>query len=203
LECVVTLLVRLQDSLLALGTTVLFSCTPPGPPKLPAALPDALQVNMPGTDGQSHSLAELVKLHDWTVVLFYSDTCPTVKAHDPRINTLTERYAPKRVGFYWVDSEAGANVTRDASSAATRGYSMPILIDAGAQVADALGARYASQAFILSHNGNLVYSGGIDSDKRFLHPDATPYLASALDAVLADATPPASDVRALGCALAR
>jgi hypothetical protein len=157
---------------------------------------------MQATDGQSYNLNQLTRLHAFTVVLFYSDTCPTVKAHDARVNALAAHYAPQ-VGFYWLDSEVGATVTRDQHSARLRGYSMPILIDEDARVADALGARFASHAFILRRGGAVAYSGGIDSDKRTLHADATPYLGNALNALLHGATPRQSDHRALGCALNR
>ncbi len=154
-------------------------------------------------DSDVLTLDTLVERHDWTVLLFYSDTCPTVRAHDTRVNALARRYAERGVGFYWIDSEHDASPERDRESSQRRRYIFPILKDSHARIADALGARYASHAFLLNANGEVVYSGGIDSDRRFLHPEATPYLANALNRVLAGRKPSLGDERALGCALAR
>jgi hypothetical protein len=160
-------------------------------------------LSLPSTDGSTHTLHELLARHRWTVFLFHSNTCPTVQVHARRVDALAKKHARNAIGFYWIDSEVDASVERSHETARERSYHIPILIDAGARVADVLGARFASHAFILNDNGEVVYSGGIDSDKRFLHSDATHYLANALDGVLRGQTLSQGDQRTLGCALAR
>lgn len=187
----------------SLGLAVLvYGCHTPRSVDTPTR-PDVMGLPMPGTDGRVHGLQSMVRSHTWTVLLFFSYSCPTVDAHTARVNALSERYAPLGIGFYWLDSEAHADLERNKTTAKNRGYAIPILTDEGAVVADALGARYASHAFILNAQGEVVYSGGIDSDKRTLHADATPYLANALERVLNGAVPDPGDGRALGCALQR
>lgn len=169
----------------------------------PPTAKHVMSVPMAGTDDRVHSLQSMTEAHTWTVVMFFSHTCPTVDAHTPRVNALRERYARRGVGFYWVDSEALGDLERNKTLAKTRGYEIPIVMDKGALLADVLGARYASHAFILNTRGEVVYSGGIDSDKRTLNADATPYLANGLERLLSGAMPDPGDGRALGCALQR
>lgn len=180
-----------------------FACSRPSEGSRTPIAEATLQLPLPGTDGETHTLQRLSSRNKWTVLVFFSDTCPTVKAHDARVNALARRYASQGVGFYWIDSELDATLQRDTLSAQRRSYLSPILLDERSRIANALNARYASHAFILNTNAEVVYEGGIDSDKKFLHADATPYLANALDRLLNGETPEVGDSRALGCALRR
>lgn len=186
-----------------LGACVLSCGGHASPVTRPPAAQSTLGFNLPATDGTTYTLRDLLGQHRWTVLTFYSDSCPCVRAHDARLNELVNLYRPRGFGFYLVDSEAGASVDRDRVSALQRGYSIPILIDRHALLADAVKARYATHTVVLDEYGTIVYSGGIDSDKRTLHQDATPYLRNALDALAAGLEPDQGDHRALGCALER
>jgi peroxiredoxin len=154
---------------------------------------------LPGTDGAAHAVepsqARLM------VLFFFANHCPCQAAHDARLRDLYARYHVRGVDFLAVDSEVGATPSRDAAEAAVRGYPFPILIDQGGALAKRLGAQYATESFVIDREGTVRYHGGIDSDKRHLHPDATPFLRDALDDLLADRPPRRSEGKALGCAL--
>lgn len=136
-----------------------------------------------------------------TVLVFYSPHCHCLSAHEARLLALYERYHPRGVQFYLVDSEVGATPERDAAEVRAHGYPFSMVTDAGAKLADQVGAKYASYAVVADAQGTIRYRGGIDSDAIHLTRDATPYLANALDDLLAGRDPRTPEAKALGCAL--
>lgn len=154
---------------------------------------------LPGTDGAMHevepSRARLM------VLFFFANHCPCQAAHDARLRDLYALYHARGVDFLAVDSEIGATAPRDSAEASARDYPFPILIDHGGALAKRLGAEYATEAFVIDRSGAVEYHGGIDSDKLYLHTDATPFLREALDDLLADRPPRRAEGKALGCAL--
>jgi peroxiredoxin len=155
---------------------------------------------LPGTDGTAHVLAPAGDAR-LTVLVFFADHCPCQAAHDARLRDLYAAYRPRGVEFFAVDSEVGATAERDAAEAAHRAYPFPILIDHGGGLAKTLGADYATESYVLDRAGMVRYHGGLDSDKRNLHDDATPYLKEALDDLLDGKPPRRAESKALGCAL--
>jgi hypothetical protein len=153
-----------------------------------------------GTDGAVHEVPSVAATR-LTVIFFFSNHCPCQAAHDDRIRYLYALYLSRGVDMLAVDSEIGATASRDATEAATRRYPFPILIDAGGALARSVGAQYATEAFVVDRGAVVRYHGGIDSDRKALHDDATPFLRDALDDLLADRAPRRAEGKALGCAL--
>jgi peroxiredoxin len=153
-----------------------------------------------GTDSLMHGL-EPTGSSRLTVLFFFADHCPCQAAHDARLRDLYALYHPRGVDIFAVDSEVRATRDRDAAEAAKRGYPFPILLDRGGALARRVGAEYATETFVVDAQGTVRYHGGIDSDKRALHADATPFLQNALDDLLADRPPRRVESKALGCAL--
>ncbi len=139
----------------------------------------------------------------YTVVVFVSAKCPCVRAHAERIRALSERYAPSGVKFIAVDSEFDATPKIADSERQANGWGFPVLLDQRGVLADRLGAEFASHSAILDANGRVHYQGGIDSDRKHMHGDATPHLANALYDVLAGREPRVARTEALGCVLRR
>jgi hypothetical protein len=137
----------------------------------------------------------------WTVLVFFSPTCHCLERHEARLHALYDAYHPRGVQFLMVDSEVRGSPERDEAEARRRGYPFPIMQDHGAQLADRLGAQYATYSVVLDEQGRIRYHGGIDSDRDHLHDDATPFLADALDDLLAGHAPRVAEGKALGCAL--
>jgi peroxiredoxin len=154
-----------------------------------------------GTDGAAHSLPSAAPDARLTVLVFFAAHCPCQAAHDARMLELYARYRPLGVDFVAVDPETGSTPERDASEVAKRGYPFPILVDPGATLARELGAEYATESFVLDREGTVRYHGGLDSDRKTLHDDATPYLREALDDLLARRPVRHGESKALGCAL--
>lgn len=166
----------------------------------PKALsPDAVTLASP--DSAERSFRELVASAPWTVLVFVSASCPCLDAHLERLRELAAAYGPRGVQFVAIESEVGTTKESARAEAKALGLPFPLLIDEGAKLANALDAEYATYSVIVDRRGQVVYRGGIDSDKRKLHADATPYVRDALDDVLAGAAPRRPYGKALGCIL--
>lgn len=150
---------------------------------------------------RTHRVGDLVQGHSWTVLFFFSATCPTVTAHDQRLKALWRDFHAQGVGVYAIASESDMTLSALRREAAARGYPFPLLLDPEGRLARELGVRYASQAFVLGRDAEVAYAGSLDSDRRFLHDDAEPYLANALTALQHGRTPNRADAAAYGCAL--
>lgn len=184
---------------LALGIGCLGACAAQRPTDLAAtnvAVHDVVE-----THEQTYRVGDLAARHAFTVLVFFSATCPTVAAHDARLISLWRKYRDRDVGFYVVASESNVTSKQLTHEATKRGYPFPLLQDPEGRLARRLNVRYASQAFVLERDGNVAFAGSIDSDRRFLHRDAKPFLRNALDALLSGSAAPSADTAAFGCAL--
>ncbi len=149
--------------------------------------------------GEKSAFSEYVGRSPWTVFVFVSRDCPCLDAHVPRLEQLVRDYASRGVQFVGVDSEVDA--TPESVAQQARKLPFAVLVDDGAILANAFGAKYATYSALVDREGRVVYRGGIDTDKRKMHDDATPYLRDAIDDVLAGAPPRRATGKALGCTL--
>jgi hypothetical protein len=182
-----------MTSALALGAA---ACAPSASP---ARSPD--DVSLVAGDGRRLGTAELVRGADWSVLVFMSRQCPCLAAHDERLRELATTFASRGVRFAAIDSEVGGTPEIEAAEALKRQYPFPILVDTGARLANKLGAEYATYTVILNRAGQVVYRGGIDSDKAKLHDDATMYVRDALTDLTTGKALRRSEGTALGCML--
>ncbi len=157
-------------------------------------------LSLAGTDGASHTLTPEGPQR-LTVVVFFASHCPCQAAHDDRLRDLYAAYHPRGVEVLAVDSETTATLERDREEAQKRGYPFPILLDPGAALARSVGAESATETLVFDRSGTIRYHGGIDSDRKALHADATPFLRDVLDDLLAGRPPRRTESKALGCAL--
>lgn len=78
---------------------------------------------------------------------------------------------------------------------------MPLVVDARAAIADALDVEYTTHAVVLDRARRVLYSGGLDSERTHLSPNAEPWLRNALDASLAGRPVAKPKTEPLGCPL--
>lgn len=159
------------------------------------------EVSLVAADGHRFQTAELVGGAEWNVLVFTSRTCPCVAAHDERLRELATTFAPRGVKFVAIDSEVGGTPELEAAEAKKRQYPFPIVVDTGAVLANQLGAEYATYTVIMNRAGQVLYRGGIDSDKAKLHDDATLYLSDALTDLTTGEPLRRAEGTALGCTL--
>lgn len=174
----------------------LAACAPSIAPHLPSAA-------LTSASGSKEVPREVAARATATVITFFSTHCDCQRAHDARLNDLVRRFSPRGVAFLAIDSEADATPAGDAAEAGKRGYAFPILMDPDGAFADALGAEYATYSVVIDAAGRVRYRGGFDSDRKHLVADATPYLANAIESVLAGKDPNPAEVKTLGCSLRR
>jgi peroxiredoxin len=168
----------------------------------PAVGQDAVPaLTLQGTDGGAYPLRSAITRGRWTVFVFFSARCPCQKAHDDRLRTLFEEYRSREVQFFLVDSEVGDALERGRSEVVNRNYPVPILADPNAQLAQALGATFATSSVVVDPTGKIRYRGGVDSSKREPDPSSQFYLKNALDALLAGRAPDPAETKSLGCYL--
>ncbi len=167
-------------------------------PAVPAQLPS---IQLLATGGSARDVRDVVAAAPFTVLIFFSRECHCLDQHDARIHALYDAYRPRGVQVVMVDSEVRASPEADAAEATRRGYPYPILLDPGAQLADRLGAEYATYSVIVDAQGQVRYRGGFDTDKTHLRESATPYVRNALDDLLAGRPPTVAETKAMGCAL--
>jgi hypothetical protein len=144
-------------------------------------------------------LGRLLAGNQFTVIVFYGATCPCFAAHRERLQKLAADLAPRGVGFAIVDSERHAPGEPPIPEAV--GPNLPVLRDEGGDLARRLGARYATESFVVDATGRVRYRGGIDSDRKVLNADTQPYLRRALASLLAGNPPALTTSKVLGCAL--
>jgi peroxiredoxin len=183
-------------ALFMLSLVALSACAARGPTV--ATVPHVALESPKGAGVDTRAISADAK---YTVLVFFSAHCPCQRAHDARLHAMADAYAARGVVFAAVDSEVQATPERDAGEAAKRGYSYPILVDRGAALAKSLGADYATYTVVFDRDGRIRYHGGLDSDRRTLHDDATFYLRDALDDLLSGRDPRVASGKTLGCAL--
>jgi hypothetical protein len=174
------------------------ACTAPPPVRAPSS-----HAELVAPDGTGWNLSDHLAESSFTVLFFFSPTCPCQAAHDRRLVDLARQWGPRGVRFYAIDSERGGGPERDFAEARSRGYPFPILVDPKGELARDLRAEYATYAVVLDREGRIVYRGGIDTDRKTLHAGATPYLQDALEDLASGRPPRVAEGEALGCALHR
>jgi peroxiredoxin len=155
-----------------------------------------------------------VKLADYkgkvVVLEWYNPACPFVKKfYTPgKMQELQKTYTGKGVVWLTVASanpKGGAYLDGSALTkgmTASKGAPSAILSDDDGKVARLYEAKTTPHMFVISADGKLAYKGAIDSKPSASSGDiakATPYLANAVDAVLAGKTPEPVETKSYGC----
>jgi peroxiredoxin len=157
---------------------------------------------LPGLDGKPVRFGDL---RGKTVVLhFWSLTCPSEKAAEPKLAALTKAYEKKDVVVLAINANAneiGAAPkpeqfeTKDASERPYASvhahvektkFNHPVLFDHSGEAIKLFQARTTPHCFVIDKQGVLRYSGALDNDPRGNGGDEVkPYVQLAVDAVLA------------------
>lgn len=145
------------------------------------------------------------------IVIFTCNHCPYSIAYEDRIIELNEKYAP--LGFPVIAISSNSPKTFPADSfekmqerAKDKNFTFPYLIDEEQAIYPIYGAVRTPHTFVLekTEDGNVVrYIGAIDDNYEDADAVKTPYLANAVDFILAgepeNINP--SFTKAIGCGI--
>ena len=163
---------------------------------------EAPQFDLPGVDGQSHSLDSYADAN--VLVLVQScNHCPYVQAWEGRLSAIASDYADRGVRVVAVNSNDVVSHPEDSfeemqKRSREQGFTFEYLYDEPQAVARALGAERTPEVFVYDRDRQLRYHGAID-DNRDETGVSQQYLRDALDALLAGSDPAVAETPAVGC----
>jgi peroxiredoxin len=157
--------------------------------------------SLPGTDGKSHSLAELAD-KPVVVVVFTCASCPTAVDYEERINALAKAHAGDK-GQVAVVAISVNKVKEDQLPALTeraksKGFAFTYLYDESQKVAKDYGAVFTPEFYVLDRDRKVVYMGAMD-DATDASKVTRNYVDEAVAAALAGRQPQEKEVIARGC----
>ena len=163
---------------------------------------EAPQFDLPGVDGQNHSLDSYGDAE--ALVLIQScNHCPYVQAWEDRMSALARDYADRGVRVVAVNSNDAEHYPADSfeemqKRASARGFAFDYLYDEPQEIARTLAAERTPEVFVFDRDRRLAYHGAID-DNRDEAGVQQQYLRDALDAVLSGEDPAVAETPAVGC----
>jgi hypothetical protein len=137
-----------------------------------------------------------------TVVLFLSSHCPCSAGHEAIVTELNKKYASHGFLFLGIHSNANESISDARAHFANTKLPFPVIQDDASKYANQFGALKTPHAFVVSHQGEILFSGGIDDSKTGVNPRRN-YLDTALAAVDAGKQPDPKEVKTLGCVIER
>jgi len=141
-----------------------------------------------------------------TLVVFSCNTCPWVIRWEDRYVSLANTYAPKEIGMIAVNSNAARFGGEDSleemvEHAKNNGYNFPYAQDPESELASAFGATKTPHIYLFNGDDKLVYRGAIDDNAKNAKKVDVPFLANAIDALLAGNPINPQTTKALGCSI--
>jgi peroxiredoxin len=155
--------------------------------------------------GAKYSLA------DWSdkkgvVVAFLGAECPLAKLYALRLVELAGRYDQQGVQFIAIDANQQDSLAKLTKFARDSKLEFPLLKDLENKVADQFGAMRTPEVFLLDQQRAICYHGAVDDQYTVgvtRTKAETPYLANAIDELLASKPISIPLTQATGCFIGR
>jgi peroxiredoxin len=165
---------------------------------------EAPQFDLPGVDGQNHSLDSYADV-DVLVLVQSCNHCPYVQAWEGRLSAIASDYADRGVRVVAINSNDTVSHPEDSfeemqKRASAQGFTFDYLFDEPQEIARELRSERTPEVFAFDRDRRLVYHGAID-DSREEDQVSQQYLRDALDAVLSGEEPAVSETPPVGCTL--
>ena len=154
--------------------------------------------NLPGTDGKTHSLADL-KDTKVVVVVFTCNSCPVAAEYEDRIIAFAKKHAGEvAVVAINVNRIEEDNLEHMKERAKSQQFPYVYLFDETQKIAKDFGATYTPEFYVLGPDRKVVYMGGMDdnSDPAIVTEN---YLEPAVESVLNGTPLKTKETRAIGC----
>jgi len=166
----------------------------------------ALDFDLPGTDGRRHTLAS-ARGPRGLLVMFICNHCPYVKAVIHRIVRDARELAALGVGSIAIMSNDPQEYAEDSwaqmvSVARELEFPFPYVLDASQEVARAYGAVCTPDFFGFNAALKLQYRGRLDaSRKETAAADARRDLFEAMEEIVASGAGPREQIPSIGCSI--
>jgi peroxiredoxin len=165
----------------------------------------AVDFNLPGVDGVSHSLAD-VRGPNGTLIVFICNHCPYVKAIADRLVADIKELQAKGIGAAAIMSNDTLAYPADSFEnmkvfAKTHGFTFPYLYDETQETAKAYGAICTPDFFGFNADLELQYRGRLDASRKEPVPDAKRDLLEAMTQVAETGKGPTVQIPSMGCSI--
>jgi peroxiredoxin len=170
---------------------------------LDSAAPD---FRLPGTDGKTYSLSDVVGANG-TVVVFICNHCPYVKAVIERLVAAARTLSSEQIGFVAINSNDASAYPADSFEhmiefAQTHRFPFAYLHDESQNVARAYNAVCTPDFFGYDANRRLKYRGRLDEGRTSPPPPgARQELVEAMRSIAATGSAPANQIASIGCSI--
>jgi len=158
-------------------------------------------VELPGTDGKKHSLADL-KAKSVVVVVFTCNSCPVAEDYEPRIMAFAKKHggADGHVAIVAINVNKVPEDRLDKMTerAKEREFNFAYLHDESQKIAKSFGATYTPEFFVLDKDRKIAYMGAMD-DKGPPAEPTTSFLDRAVEATLKGEKVTKAETLARGC----
>ncbi len=168
----------------------------------------ASDFKLKNVDGKYVSLSDYPDATGF-IVIFTCNHCPYAIAYQDRIIELNKEYEVLGYPVVAINSN-DPDIAPDDSyenmvvRAKEKGFTFPYLYDETQEVYRKYGAKRTPHVYLLQKNGkDLVvrYIGAIDDNSQDASKVTTPYLANAIEALIAGKAPDPSMTKAIGCSI--
>lgn len=161
--------------------------------------------DLPGVDGQRHTLASVRGTHG-LLVIFICNHCPYVKAAIDKIVRDVNELATHGIGSIAISSNDPMAYPEDSFAnmklfAAQHTLTIPYAFDESQEVARSYGAVCTPDFFGFNYALELAYRGRLDSSGRSSNPAAERELFAAMADIARGGKGPATQHAAIGCSI--
>lgn len=168
----------------------------------------AADFKLKNVDGKYVSLTDFPHAKGF-ILMFSCNHCPYSVAYEDRKIALDKKYKPLGYPVIIINPNDPAVEPRDSYElmqvrSKEKGFTFPYLFDDGQKVYPVYGATRTPHVFLLEKAGKdyfVRYIGAIDDNHRDASAVKEPYLANAVDALLAGKKPDPDFTRAIGCTI--
>lgn len=167
---------------------------------------DAIDFNLPATDGKTYTLAE-AKGEKGTLVMFICNHCPYVVGIQDRFVDTLKTVQDLGIGVVAISANDAERYPADSFDnmkvfAEENGFTFPYLYDESQATARAYDAVCTPDFFAFNAEGKLQYRGRLDSaGKDAADADTVPELLNAMKQMAESGTCPAEQTPSMGCSI--
>lgn len=159
--------------------------------------------NLPGIDGQQHSLADLAD-KDVVVAVFTCNSCPYAVDYEDRLIEFARQHsgADSRVALVAINVNRIEEDQLPAMKkrAEEKGFNFPYLYDESQEIAERFGATRTPEFYVLDKERRVTYMGAMD-DSPDLRKVRLKYVEDAVEATLDGKPAPFLETPPIGCAI--